>query len=994
MQRAIPFVIYENSKFIISDEAKELLANDSYRNIGIMSLVGKYRTGKSFLLNRVLLNNKADKGFGVGPTFKPCTKGIWIWSDPLYITNKHCNETFPCFLIDTEGLCAYDEEINHDSKIFLIATLISSLFIFNSFGAIDETAINNLSFVLNLCKTIKLRNDTSSIPNESDSDKNSELAEYFPSLLWLLRDFHLKLEDTSGREITEKEYLERSLQNVKGSTDAIEEKNQTRSMIRTYFPERDCYTMVRPVENEIDLQNLQHLDNKQLRSEFVTQAKKFRALVLQKVKPKMFMNKPLTGSMLVELVQSVLNAINKGNIPIIENSWKYIVQSETIKNTNYLIDQFKSELNSFNESSKYNSSTSIKDRSKFIKDLASKYKTLFESNSLLDDETKDGFIHKFQSKLNSEIDKFNKESDIVLKTHFTKAIDDNLKEFIESFCNNDKYSTKTYYLFYQDIDAFIAKCEESSSPFPTKSQIILDTVLIIIKKFIDVYFIKAKNQSEKEIAAYKTAIDKLQSKFKANNDELSKYKQEHSSYLERINDSVAEDKLKKKNFEDKIEVLLNEKRIERERYERNIAQMKTDFEKKIENTFNSTNQSMNELRIKSEQMNIIKANQHKINSINDQKILFLDSELNNMKDKCALLQNEFKRKENNLLNEIALLKAQNESLINENKRSRKHSSEAISTSVGNLELILKDHLNSQSKENKFILEKFMNSQQMQKDNSAEIKNAYKNYKEISEENMKLNEDIAAIEDLNKKLEEQLNKMMCYKDIITNTIGFKCRSCLRVFAVEQFRLHFRKCQMSFALRPQQQDDIASDRNDNIDYNHIQNNSNDIVAIPNMKLRIIKDKVTQDEYNKPFIEYVISVEYNHQVWQINKRFNQFSSLYKSLKALFNGKLTLPFSSNIFMNVNEMYPHTSNHEKKISHLNRFITEIANIEAINQSKIFRSFFEFERYDEGQFASSFSRSRNNGYDIKEYSKDNSLYVNSRIGFNGYDYFDNDTVNH
>ena len=120
-------------------------------------MVGKYRTGKSFLLNRVILNTQQTSGFGVEATFKPYTKGIWIWSEPLIINNSNCPKTFPCFLIDTEGLGAYDEEINHDSKIFLITILISSLFIFNSFGAIDETAINSLSFILNLSKIIKIK---------------------------------------------------------------------------------------------------------------------------------------------------------------------------------------------------------------------------------------------------------------------------------------------------------------------------------------------------------------------------------------------------------------------------------------------------------------------------------------------------------------------------------------------------------------------------------------------------------------------------------------------------------------------------------------------------------------------------------------------------------------------------------------------------------------------------------------------------------------------
>ena len=40
-----------------------------------------YRTGKSYLLNRVILNRQ--RGFGVGPTVNPCTKGIWIWGTPL-----------------------------------------------------------------------------------------------------------------------------------------------------------------------------------------------------------------------------------------------------------------------------------------------------------------------------------------------------------------------------------------------------------------------------------------------------------------------------------------------------------------------------------------------------------------------------------------------------------------------------------------------------------------------------------------------------------------------------------------------------------------------------------------------------------------------------------------------------------------------------------------------------------------------------------------------
>jgi hypothetical protein len=41
--------------FYVSEEAKMLLRNVKEK-IGIIGVAGKYRTGKSFLLNRIILN--------------------------------------------------------------------------------------------------------------------------------------------------------------------------------------------------------------------------------------------------------------------------------------------------------------------------------------------------------------------------------------------------------------------------------------------------------------------------------------------------------------------------------------------------------------------------------------------------------------------------------------------------------------------------------------------------------------------------------------------------------------------------------------------------------------------------------------------------------------------------------------------------------------------------------------------------------------------------
>ncbi len=176
-----------------------------------------------------------EKGFEVSPTVNPCTKGLWMMKNPVYVKEntkgmlpqdfqwetEPSEGTIPVFIVDTEGLGAMDEDSNHDTKIFLLAILLSSLLVFNSVGTIDEGALNNLSLVVNLSKTIQVRNSGGDV----DPD---ELADYFPGFFWVLRDFALKLEDETGNDITSKQYLEMGLKEQRGSSDAVEKKNRVR----------------------------------------------------------------------------------------------------------------------------------------------------------------------------------------------------------------------------------------------------------------------------------------------------------------------------------------------------------------------------------------------------------------------------------------------------------------------------------------------------------------------------------------------------------------------------------------------------------------------------------------------------------------------------------------------------------------------------------------------------------------------------------------------
>ena len=67
-------------------------------------------------------------GFPLGPTLQAKTKGIWMWvGDFLDDTDR------ALILLDTEGLDDPEKgNASHDSNMFALSLLLSSVFIFNT----------------------------------------------------------------------------------------------------------------------------------------------------------------------------------------------------------------------------------------------------------------------------------------------------------------------------------------------------------------------------------------------------------------------------------------------------------------------------------------------------------------------------------------------------------------------------------------------------------------------------------------------------------------------------------------------------------------------------------------------------------------------------------------------------------------------------------------------------------------------------------------------
>ena len=573
---AIPFITFNSSiqKFIISPESKKIFCNSSYSKIGIISLIGKYRTGKSFLLNKVFLKKK---GFNVGSSIKACTKGIWLWSNPLLISNSFCEE-FPVFLIDTEGLCAYDEEINHDSKIFLISVLISSLLIYNSFGTIDEQALNNLSLIVNL-------------------SKNLNKSKYFPSFLWILRDFALKLEDNEGNLITAKEYLENAL-NAKN-----EEKNYVRNVIKNYFKERDCFTIVRPVENESDLQRLNYLEDEKIRPEFLEQIEILRNKIFMIVKPKNFEGKNFSGENFFFFVENVVECVNNGNVPNIENCWNYVINIEMNKKIDENVKNYRKKLNNFKEEN-FNKNEYFFELEKFNLNLNDEIIKNF--NEIIKNfNEKNEFLNKLKKNLNKEFKNFNDENKFLNKEKISNEIELKLNEIF-----NEKILNENYLIFFNDLmkikDEFYLKIKNFDL-----NEIFIEKIIFYIKKFVE------------EI-------------LKKNNEKIENLNNENETL-----------KLKINFYEEKIKNLNKEFEYKNENFNLNIEKLK------------------NEIKSKEKEILLNNLNFEKISSLEKQKINFLENEFKKFNNEKNLLFNVFNNT-NEIKEMIKNLNKNNNNFIYEN----------------------------------------------------------------------------------------------------------------------------------------------------------------------------------------------------------------------------------------------------------------------------------------------------------------------------------------
>ena len=197
-RRAVQLVAFaDDGTCRVPEEAAKLL-RDMPGPLRVVSVVGPYRSGKSYLLNHLAGGDR----FSCSDSVQSCTKGLWVYpAGPSLL------------LVDTEGIGAHQGSTpEHDCRVFALAVMCASHLVFNCRGAIDSDNIGALNIVAQLAAELGLDGTM------------------FPALMWLVRDFRLDLRDRGGGAISADQYLEEALEG-----EAAEE-------LKGLFRERRCVT--------------------------------------------------------------------------------------------------------------------------------------------------------------------------------------------------------------------------------------------------------------------------------------------------------------------------------------------------------------------------------------------------------------------------------------------------------------------------------------------------------------------------------------------------------------------------------------------------------------------------------------------------------------------------------------------------------------------------------------------------------------------------------
>jgi len=656
--------IKEDGIFEITSEGISFLSSLKNQTIAVLSVTGPYRSGKSFLAN-LIMNNMG--GFKVGATINACTKGLWVWGRPIPLSKNK-----KLIILDSEGLGSVEKDRtgNIDMKIFTLSVLLSSCLIYNTKHAISEDKIEELSNVANLSKRINI---------SKDKKKNMQLdfGDFFPDLIWVLRDFSL-----DRGKLSPKEYLEQCLQRVDvRSIEGGETKNICRDIITRNFKHRDCYTLVVPTTDEAKLRNLDNEPQSSLRKEFLDQVQRMILSIKDNIKPKKINNIELDGEALFGLLQIYVESINNEENPVILSALENVLLAKAKNISENAYDIFKEQINN-----------KLKDRYPLNENQI--YNIFFEQqNTLVDNFCKNvkdslsaeqisSYILKLFGRMTDELD-FILENNASIYEDYINSEKENIAQniILKEFTKIEDSNAYLMNLSNQILTALNKFTElESTSDFSKKmifaiNQLLQEKLFDNLRRFGR----NVENLYSNNIMTFQSTIDDLNIKIKSLKNTIAQEKK------------ITEIK-EKDNSDTKIKIYELESKLE------TLKRKNRDKEKEFNNNLDSEIQKYQ--KMENSYMNLIQEK--------DDKIHILEMQVSQLGNKNSQNRNELSKENAKLMYEIKKLKEQRYTM--NNKISLDNASYQSNQELQNMYNIFQDNVKqfrdsvnklSQDKENLF-----------------------------------------------------------------------------------------------------------------------------------------------------------------------------------------------------------------------------------------------------------------------------------------------------
>nr|XP_009398376.1 PREDICTED: guanylate-binding protein 5-like isoform X2 [Musa acuminata subsp. malaccensis] len=260
--------------------------------VAAVAVIGPYRSGKSFLLNQ-LLSLPCNEGFEVGHMRHAKTKGLWVWGIPVEVVID--GSKVSVLYLDTEGFENVRKSNVYDDRIFALATLISSVLIYNLPETVREADISRLSFAVEIAEEFYGRM------------KGKDVVFEPAKLLWLIqRDY---LQGSSVQEMVNEGL--RPVPNKSGDKN-IDQVNKIRKSLARMANNISAFGLPQP---HLQRTKLCDMKDTELDPLYVQNREHFKQLVASIIRPKIVQGKTLNGKEFIAFLKQTLDALNKGEIP-------------------------------------------------------------------------------------------------------------------------------------------------------------------------------------------------------------------------------------------------------------------------------------------------------------------------------------------------------------------------------------------------------------------------------------------------------------------------------------------------------------------------------------------------------------------------------------------------------------------------------------------------------------------------------------------------------